>query len=139
MHPCGVGAPPKTIPPSTINTHQEGTGNSTEDILRDLSYFRNTYPRGITLMVSDDAMAPTYVTGDFVGGNTLDLTDLKKCLDFACIIHTADGKKRLRRVGYKNGTWFLYGTNTRHKGAAFLEIDPEITKVAPIFWHRMKL
>ncbi len=135
----GGGHPPKTVPPSAIDHHQVGAGNTAENILKDLSYFRNTYPGGITLMISDDAMAPIYANGDFVGGNVVDLKDLKECLDFACIIHTADGKKRLRRVGYNNGAWFLYGTNTRHVGSPFMEIDMEITKIAPIFWHRMQL
>jgi transcriptional regulator with XRE-family HTH domain len=135
----GEGHPPKTIPASTIDHTQVGSGNTTEDILRDLSYFKNTYPRGLTLMITDDSMMPTYVNGDFVGGNMIDIKDLKDCLDFACIVHTADGKTQVRRVGYSNGAWFLYGTNIRHKGNPFLEMDVEITRVAPIFWHRMKL
>jgi hypothetical protein len=135
----GKGAPPKTIPPSSINTQQVGKGDAAEDTLRDLSYFRNTYPKGVTLMVCDEAMAPYYANGDFVAGNTIDLKNLRKYLDCACIVETADGKKRARRVGYSDGAWFLYGTNPKHTGSAFLEIHVEITLVAPIFWHRMKL
>ena len=135
----GKGPSPKTIPPSMINLQEASAGSTTEDILRDLSNFRNSYPKGMTLMICDDAMAPTYVNGDFVGGNTVDLKDLKECLDLACIIETADGKKRLRKIGYNNGSWFLYGTNARHLGSPFMEIDPQITQAAPIFWHRMQL
>ena len=135
----GAGLPPKTIPPSTIDPHKVGSGNTTEDILRDLSYFKSTYPLGITLMISDDVMMPCYGDGDFVGGNVVDLKDLKECLDHACIVHTADGKKRVRRIGYNDGVWFLYGTNISHIGSAILEMGIEITKVAKVFWHRKQL
>jgi hypothetical protein len=84
-------------------------------------------------------MSPFYINGDFVGGIVVDPKDLKKCLDYACIVHTADGKMRVRRVGYNMGSWFLYGTNTRHIGSPLMEINVQITKAAPIFWHRMRL
>jgi len=56
-------------------------------------------------------MLPAYADGDFVGGNTIELSDIKEYLDQACIVHTADEKKRVRRIGESNGSWFLYGTN----------------------------
>jgi hypothetical protein len=59
-------------------------------------------------MISDDAMMPCYDDGDFVGGKVVELKDLKECLDHACIVHTADGKKRVRRIGHNDGVWFLY-------------------------------
>ena len=135
----GEGSPPKTIPPSTIDPYKVGSGSTTEDILRDLSYFKSTYPLGISLMISDDAMMPCYDDGDFVGGQVVELKDLKECLDHACIVHTADGKKRVRRIGHNDGVWFLYGTNISHKGSAILETGIEITKVAKVFWHRKQL
>ena len=132
----GVGNPPKTIASSTIDAHKVSTGNTTEDILRDLRHFKSTYPQGITLKVSDKAMLPAYADGDFVGGNTIELSDIKEYLDQACIVHTADDKKRVRRIGESNGSWFLYGTNLTNNEAAYLEHNVEIIKIAPVFWHR---
>jgi transcriptional regulator with XRE-family HTH domain len=134
----GDGPPPRTILASTITESTEATTNKTLNALRDLKYFKDSYPNGISLMITDDAMAPFYVSGDFVGGEVVKLKDLKKCLDFPCIVHTADGKARVRRIGYSNGEWFLYGTNVKHEGSAYLEINVEITKAAPIFWVRMQ-
>ncbi len=134
----GEGHPPKTITTSSLNEYQNSVGNTVEMILRDLNYFKITYPQGLTLMVSDDSMADYYTNGDFVGGLPIDLNKLKEYLHHACIVRTADGKIRLRRIGY-DGAWFLYGTNTRHKGSPYLEKDVKITEVAPVFWHRLKL
>ena len=134
----GEGIPPRTVLPSAINQPGNAITNKTVNILRDLNYFRNTYPNGITLMVTDDSMAPFYVNGDFVGGEFMDLEDLKSCLDRPCIVQTVDGKIRLRRVGYDKGAWLLFGTNIKHVGSPYVEFNVNISKVAPVFWHRMK-
>ena len=134
----GEGSPPSTILPSKFIKSKGPTSSKTINALRDLSYFKESYPNGMTLMVNDDAMAPFYVHGDFVGGELVDLAELKKCLDSPCIVQTADGKIRVRRIGYCNGEWFLYGTNVKHEGSAYMEINVKITKAAPIFWLRMQ-
>jgi transcriptional regulator with XRE-family HTH domain len=135
----GEGHPPKTVVPSSLSEHQASVGNTIETALRDLNLFKMTYPQGLTLMITDDAMADYYVSGDFVGGLSVDLDKLKQYLNYACIVQTADGKTRLRRIGCEDGSWFLYGTNTRHNGWPYLEKDVKIAKVAPVFWHRLKL
>ncbi len=135
----GEGSPPKIISPSSLKENRTSVGNTAEETLRDLQYFKTAYPEGLTLMVSDDAMADHYTQGDFVGGVPVDLDNLKQYLDYACIVQTSDGKIRLRRIGYQNGSWFLHGTNTRHKGSPYLEKDVMIIRVAPVFWHRLKL
>lgn len=135
----GEGLPPRTVLQSTINQSSNVIENKTVNILRDLTYFRNTYPNGITLMVTDDSMAPFFVNGDFVGGEFVNLEDLKSCLDRPCIVETTDGKKRIRRIGYDRGKWLLFGTNIKHTGSPYAEFDVNISKVAPIFWHRMKI
>ncbi len=134
----GDGNSPKTITLSSLGEQQDRVGNTIEMLLRDLNYFKTTYPQGLTLMVSDDSMADHYTNGDFVGGLPVDMNSLKEYLDYACIVQTADGKMRLRRIGY-DGSWFLYGTNTRHKGSPYLEKNVTITNAAPVFWHRIKL
>ena len=135
----GDGNPPKTVTPSSLSEHQASVGNTIETALRDLNLFKMTYPQGLTLMVSDDAMADYYANGDFVGGLPVDLDKLKQYLNHACIVQTADEKTRLRRIGYEDGSWFLYCTNTRHKEWPFLEKNVKIVKAAPVFWHRLKL
>lgn len=135
----GEGPPPKIITPSSLSKDLISENHTTEGILRDLHYFKTLYPEGLTLMVSDDAMADYYVNGDFVGGLPVDLGKLKQYLSYACIVQTADGKTRLRRIGHEDGSWFLYGTNTRHNGWPYLEKDVNLTKAAPVFWHRLKL
>ena len=132
----GSGHPPKTIQLNNLSPTSE---TSEEDnFLKDIAYFKSSYPDGLTLFISDNSMAPTYQNGDFVAGNTVDLNNLKNYLDFVCIVETEDGKKRLRKIGYEGGVWFLYGSNFRQKGIPFLEINVKIKKVAPVFWHRIK-
>lgn len=134
----GDGPAPKTITLSSFGGHKNSVGNTIEMILRDLNYFKTTYPQGLTLMISDDSMADHYTNGDFVGGLPVELSKLNEYLDCACIVQTADGKMRLRRIGYDD-SWFLYGTNTRHKGTPYLERNVIIVNAAPVFWHRLKL
>ena len=80
---------------------------------------------------------PKYKVGDYVGGCPIDLTSVKQYLDYPCIIETADKKKRLRRIGYNDKKFFLFGTNTRYKGGPLFELSPVLLKVSPVFWHRM--
>jgi transcriptional regulator with XRE-family HTH domain len=135
----GEGPPPKTITSSILTSQQSGIGNTPTDMMRDLNYLKNTYPNLITMTIIDEAMAPFYLPGDYVAGNVINLEKLKEYLNIACIVHTADGKERLRNIGYSNGSWFLYGNYLKHKGTPFLEANIELTKVAPVFWHRIKL
>lgn len=135
----GIGSPPKTITSSSLDSQQISVGNTPSDIIRDLNYLKATYPNLITMTVTDSSMSPFYLPGDYVAGTCIEIEKLKEYLDITCIVHTADGKERLRNIGCNNGAWFLYGNHLRHKGSPFLELNIELVKVAPVFWHRIKL
>lgn len=89
------------------------------------------------LIIADDSMLPQFNVHDYVGGTPINIDNLKKYLDFPCIVETTDGRKKLRRIGYNQGKFFLFGTNTNFKGAPLFELAPDFAKVSPVFWHRI--
>lgn len=106
-------------------------------ISREQEFFKKTYKNAEILVVCDKSMEPQFKVGEYVGGTCIDLKKIKKYLDYPCIVTTEDGRIRLRRLGYNNKSFFLFGTNTRYTGGPLFELSPKITKLAPIFWHRM--
>jgi HTH-type transcriptional regulator, cell division transcriptional repressor len=106
-------------------------------LTKEIELLHETYKNLEILAITDDSMLPQFNIGDYVCGKSIDLNYILKYLDFACIVETKDGKKRLRRIGYNSGKYFLFGTNTNFKGSSLFELEPEITKVSPIFWHRI--
>lgn len=137
----GIGqSPHEQKNPSGEYVNIEYSGKS-EDIHMTISkeheFFKKTYKDAEILVICDKSMEPQFKVGEYVGGTCVDLKKIKKYLDYPCIITTEDGKVRLRRVGYNNKSFFLFGTNTRYTGGPIFELSPKIIKLAPVFWHRM--
>lgn len=139
----GKGEEAKTITDSSPIQSMDSTNpsNSFESSLivvsREIESLRKIHKTIEVLSITDDSMTPQYKVGDYVGGCPIDLTSVKQYLDYPCIIETADKKKRLRRIGYNDKKFFLFGTNTRYKGGPLFELSPVFLKVSPVFWHRM--
>jgi transcriptional regulator with XRE-family HTH domain len=139
----GKGEEAKTI---TENFHiqnedSENPSNNIKSNLmvvsREIESLRKIHKTIEVLSIADDSMSPQYRVGDYVGGCPIDLTSVKQYLDYPCIIETEDKKKRLRRIGYNDKKFFLFGTNTRYKGGPLFELSPVFLKISPVFWHRM--
>lgn len=106
-------------------------------VSREIELLRTVHHAVEVMSITDDSMTPQFKIGDYVGGLPIDITLVKKYLDFPCIIETEDKKKRLRRIGYNNKQFFLFGTNTGYKGGSLFELSPHFLKISPVFWHRM--
>lgn len=106
-------------------------------VSKEVDFLKKQHHQIEILIIADDSMIPQFNVHDYVGGTPINLEFLKKYLDFPCIVETADGRKRLRRIGYNQGNFFLFGTNTNFKGAPLFELTPDFVKVSPVFWHRM--
>lgn len=108
-------------------------------ISKEQESFRKIYKDALIMVICDNSMAPQFQVGEYVGGTKINLDSIKQYLDYPCIVSTEDGKTRLRRIGYNDKKFFLFGTNNRFAGAPLFEHSPNFTEVAPIFWHRMIL
>ena len=84
-------------------------------------------------------MLPQFARGDYIGGiATKNFSQISDFFDQPCIVETDDNRRRLRKIGYSKGQTFLYGINTRHKSTPLFEVNPTITMIAPVFWHRFQ-
>ncbi len=127
-----------------LNTQKQSASTSSHTfenelilVSREIELLRTIHQTVEVMSITDDSMTPQFKIGDYVGGCPIDLASVKKYLDFPCIVETEDKKKRLRRIGYNNKQFFLFGTNTGYKGGPLFELSPNFSKISPIFWHRM--
>jgi hypothetical protein len=104
---------------------------------KEIESITNIYPKAEVLIVTDDSMLPQFCVGDYVCGLPVTIEEKEKFLDFPCVVETKDKRKRLRRIGYSKGSFFLWGTNTSYKEGPIFEPNPLIEKISPIFWHRI--
>ncbi|HLD95126.1 MAG TPA: helix-turn-helix transcriptional regulator [Alphaproteobacteria bacterium] len=147
----GKGSPPflvskekwtKKNPVTQLSTMVKGIVESqTLSIAFDVHNFLQSYkdydPE--ILKISDDAMAPQFKSGDYVGGIPVTIEKINNFLDTPFILELENGKKVLRYVTVYEKRPMLYCTNFRHEGSPKLIFNPVITKACPVFWHRMFL
>lgn len=104
--------------------------------LEELIQMRRLHPNLEVMLLEDDAMAPCFRAGDYVGGVPEPL-DESLYSDEAHIIKTTDNSKILRRIefiGEKAIT--VRAINERQQTPMSISIDT-IELVAPVFWHRL--
>jgi transcriptional regulator with XRE-family HTH domain len=70
---------------------------SSEGIVAEVSAFAHNSLEAVVLQVSDQAMAPFFKKGDYVGGYRCNAKDSKDFIGEVCIVQTLDGQVLLRR------------------------------------------
>lgn len=118
----------------------EGRGIDEAAIMQELLIFRIHNPNAIDMMVIDDAMAPHYNIGDYVGGKRRVQQEIDSLINEDCIIETDTGEIMLRRLkkGAKEGTYSLYSINPYSSLPYPTLYDIKIISAAPAIWHRRK-
>ncbi len=108
-------------------------------MLREASFFKESYSNAVILMITNDDMEPTYRIGDYVGGRFRYGQDIDSVLRRDCIVRLKDGRNILRRLFKSNttGHYNLACMNSQPSTDEPIMFDVEIEAAAPVIWHRM--
>lgn len=110
------------------------------DMLREASFFKESYPDAVVLMVTNDDMGPVFQTGDCVGGRFRYADAIDTVLKRDCIVRIKNtGQDVLRRV-FKSRTgkgYNLVCINPMPTADEPIMFNVEIECAAPVIWHRM--
>jgi transcriptional regulator with XRE-family HTH domain len=139
----GSGNGPAVIDNDFINYPllDETVGNliSTEQaIQKEIDFFKTNNANAIVHMVTDDAMAPVYQIGAFVGGIKYINQSIKEVsVGHDCIVETPDGAF-FRRLIKSSDKYLLVSNNNQTTVSDPVIPADSILSVAPIIWHRWK-
>jgi transcriptional regulator with XRE-family HTH domain len=110
-------------------------------ISREADLFLKKYPQSIIMVVLDNAMAPQFEQGDYLGGVSIPPSQLKVHLKRACIIELDDPHATLIRTlekGKKPQTYALSCLNPFEATNAPFLAEANIKKAYEILWFRRK-
>lgn len=109
-----------------------------QDILKEVTAFKELYQDSVILLVSGDNMEPLFHAGDYVGGRLVSLDDIDICVGKDCVVILADGSKHFRRVlKSTEGKINLLSINPNAKEPVIFDV--QLKFLAPVTWHRMYL
>lgn len=126
--------------PDYQSTMPKGVSADDNAIMQELLAFRKYNAAAVDMIIIDDAMAPIYQAGDYVGGKKRMKESINALIGLDCIIETAQGEILLRRL--KNGTksehYTLANINPDSVLPQPMLYDVKIISAAPVIWHRRK-
>lgn len=80
-------------------------------IFDEIDYFRQNNINSISVMISDDALAPIFCVGDYVGGIRLSNKDLTALVGEFCIVFTEDEQILTRKIfSHQEKNTFMVGS-----------------------------
>lgn len=135
-----TGAPPEPYIMPTSNSNSELT-LSDEKILKEISLFQNMHQNAVFCEITDDALSPHLLPGDYVAGVKHVDDEIKNVLERNCIILTSDNKQVVRylKQGTKAGFYNLISTNVNTQAPDAIYTDTKIKFAAPILRHYRKI
>jgi hypothetical protein len=124
-----------------IKQQQNVNTTDTEElhINTELSNFYQFYQEATHLTVSDDALYPTFQIGDLVAGIKKYDKEIKKTVNFDCIVQIIGEKEPLLRnvrYGSEKDHYNLIASNATSKQTTLYDV--ELISSAPIIWLRRK-
>jgi DNA-binding transcriptional regulator YiaG len=107
-------------------------------MLREASFFKESYADTVVLIVADNDMWPTYQAGDYVGGCFRRGKAVTEALQRDCIVRLKNGEKILRRLfkSKRNKCYNLMCVNPMPEAEQPIMFNVEIECAAPVIWHR---
>lgn len=107
-------------------------------MLREATFFKESYSDSVILMITDNDMEPVYQIGDHVGGRFRYGKQINSALKRDCIIRLKNGENILRRLfkAKKTGCYNLASINPLPISGEPVLFDVEIESAAPVIWHR---
>jgi HTH-type transcriptional regulator, cell division transcriptional repressor len=135
LYGIGEGAQPISAgnPPSKPVISEEE-----RKIIQELQVFRTLNPQAIDMIVTDDGMAPRYLLGDYVAGQSRTGGDLVKLIGHNCIVRTSQNEQLLRRIkpGKQPGRYNLVCVSPETSVFETTLYDAELVYAAKVVWHR---
>jgi len=114
------------------------TNDETAFILREATFFKESYTDSVALAVTNDDMEPVYQIGDYVGGIFRYDKNIISANKRDCIIRLSSGELLLRRLFINNnGQKNLACINPLPSSSNIpILFNTSVECVAPIIWHR---
>lgn len=103
-------------------------------ILEELLLFRNHYKNCIDMVLSDDAMLPSFNAGDYIAG--VPVKDEALFLNKPCIVILDSGEKLCRKITKSGHAYSLSAANPLTSVQKPVLFDVKLVKIAVILWHR---
>jgi DNA-binding transcriptional regulator YiaG len=141
---CGEGAKPyiseQIYDKQNTKKIADNLTNEELNIITELQVFRINYKDHIDMIVSDNAMAPHFMPGDYIAGRKRYAKEIKKCEGLACIVETTVGEIYLRylRQGSTKELYTLLSSNVHTNLINPVFCDLQLISAAPVIWHRKK-
>ncbi len=104
----------------------------------EIETFCQLNPQATVLRLADDAMAPFYSLGNYIGGIKIPREQFENYLGYDCIVETDKGTF-FRRLVKRNADYALICLNVKTTMTEPVILPTQIASVAPIVWHRSKL
>ncbi len=139
----GIGQAPEQLtmrPQKGILQKITATAQSKEldKIAKELMLFYEHTSNAVDMIVSDDAMIPSYFPGDHLAGKRYFNEDLNKLIGQICIVQTQSGIMTVRQLlsGSHRDHYDLIAINKESKIEELNLFDVRIFSVAPVLWMR---
>lgn len=112
-----------------------------EAIAAELRAFRECHVDAVDAIVSDNALAPCYLPGDYVAGIRYIGTDIEKAIGLPCIVQTQTGQVVTRKVeaGSIDGHFNLLSFKQTTTSENYTMSNVKLFSAAPIIWIRKPL
>ena len=113
---------------------------SEEDlILQEINLFKKSHTSAVVWQLQDNAMAPVYRCGDFIGGQFIENHD--QLIGKTCLIETQPNHFILRKITKDNNKfkpWILSALNLETRCCHYLRLS-KISSAALVLWTRRSL
>ncbi len=108
-------------------------------IKQELLFFRQNHQNVLDTVISDDAMLPRFVAGEYVAGVACQNNEFTRAINQECILRLHDDEIMVRRVlaGESPDLYTLTLTNSNGQLQRTHE-NVRLLEVAPIIWTRRK-
>lgn len=115
--------------------------NEEECIYKETQLFKELYPSAIVISITDDAMAPYFKEGDYVGGVQVPNEALTHYHNALCILELENNLilPRMLQPGTQDNRYTASCTNPNTRISPLNIYDAKVICAAPIVWHRRKL
>ena len=133
----GEGTGPRLFTPSPLASAEEpALWSEEESVLKDLHSFKQNNPDPNLLLIADNAMAPFYLKGEYVGGSKKVGVAIEGMVGCDCIIETTAGCF-LRRLGQRiaDDTYVLIALNQDTEQGSY---NAHVISAAEVVWRRSR-
>lgn len=145
----GVGDPPRFRSYLEQFTGEEPTQRTSEVAVHDkpddaaiaieLRAFHECHVDAVDAIVSDDALDPYFLTGDYVAGIRYTGDAIKNAIGLSCIIQTQTGQVFTRKLAMGKAKGYYTLTASEFAKKSYTISDVKLFSAAPIIWWRRPL